>query len=400
VELSDGVMQPEEFIQRSERALRQPDVLDHIHSEQRFDMERGVLNATADIWLRADGAGRMEDAVTTTTDDGVSSDEQRAVIVLSDGELGYSVVQLDDEGSSSDEDLAEAGDCLGLPAAPGFDLLGCSGYAPLLFHAGDNLTSNDDTDVAVTAGSLDGHAVFTLTIAARDGNGKIVFNADAATFMPLSWHATFTDDGGTLEATASFTAEAIPADAMRDACFDTASIGLLRADVVADIATVPADSPVYWLGPNWPPTGDAQPLALTRVVPGCRRPTHIAYGAGGFEERLSIETWTRDDWDAWWGDVIVDDLQQWPCVTATQEPFRDGVATIYASPDETFSEDPAGLCPGKPINHYFAIIQMNDTVVVVDGPRAEDTPDGFYPPNGAIPTRAAMDNILAQLQRR
>jgi hypothetical protein len=401
VTLPDSVMAPDEFIRRSEAALRQPGALAHVHAEQRVDLNGGSISAAADVWLRADGVGRVEAVTKTAADDGTAGDEDIITVVLRDGQLEATTVTIsaDDGNSSQDVHSAEPGDCLGLPEAPGFDLLGCSGYAPYLFHVGGHLTPSDDTVVTVTTDTLDDRPVVALVVAARVGSWCATLNADATTFLPLAWYATGADSDLTYDASISFTTEALAPDALLEACFDDASLDILRQGEEPDMASMPADTPVFWLGADSTTTSDGQALALTRVVPGCHKPTHVAYGAGRLNEQLVIETWTRANWDAWWGDMIVDNLKGWPCVTVAEEPLGDGRATIYAAPAETFSEDPAGLCPGKPISNYFAIIQFDDVVVVVGGPLAEDTPDGFYPPNGAIQTRAALDDILAHLRR-
>jgi len=200
--------------------------------------------------------------------------------------------------------------------------------------------------------------------ASGESPSEVRIYLEQESFLPLArvvewWYE---GDGGPFAAYVSeYEHEFIAADALSSDFLDPRSIGYGAENTGALLDEIAAEVPVYWLGDEFEPEGDLDPLVLTRISTRrelSRWPHWSAFG--GLSGALYYETprgvpgvnlllWRRSEWEAFMQTDASNFLSDTSCAQRTEEEIDRTRVTIYVMPQLRYplSPEALGSCAGR-----------------------------------------------------
>jgi hypothetical protein len=201
---------------------------------------------------------------------------------------------------------------------------------------------------------------------------------DRESFLPLArvvgWY-----DNGSGEPSATYVSEYehefISADALSGDFLDPRSIGYGAENEDALLAEIASEVPVYWLGDEFEPEGDLEPLVLTRITTSKelgQDPGPLGTYFGGLSGWLYYETpngvpgvnillWQREEWETFMQTEAGRFLSDASCAQRMEMELDSARAVVYVlSPlDYPLSLEALGACEGR-----VSVVPLTDPTVI------------------------------------
>ena len=240
---------------------------------------------------------------------------------------------------------------------------------------------------------------------------KVRIFLDRATFLPLARVVEWYDRNGDPFATyvSEYEHEFVSADAVEADFLDPESIGYgaENADVLLD--EIAAEVPVYWLGEEFEPEGDLDPLVLTRVTTSSELSGSSYWSAfAGLSGALYYETprglsgvnlllWQRGEWEAFMQTEAGRFLSDVSCAERSELDLDAGRAVVYTLPQLQYplSAETLGPCAGR-----IAAVPWTDPPVIVFVDLGDIVLDVRPHVTGDYDTLEAVEAVLKGVRQR
>jgi hypothetical protein len=215
--------------------------------------------------------------------------------------------------------------------------------------------------------------------ASGENPAEVRIYLDRESFLPLARVVAWWYDGGG-EPFATYVSEYdhefIPVDALSRDLLDPRSIGYGAENEDVLLGEIAAEVPVYWLGDEFEPGGDLDPLVLTYIMTSTE--LSQAWGAtgtylGGLSGWLHYDTpnglsgvnlllWRRGEWETFMQTEAGRFLSDASCAQRAEVDLDVGRAVIYTLPRLRYplSLEELGACAGR-----VEVIPLTDPPVIV-----------------------------------
>lgn len=398
----------EEFFERQEHALRASGPLVHTRVQQLgIGPDGEMIGWTGDIWMEpATDRGRIELWPPT------GEDEERqifgwwdfAFMVGADGSL----TSVTNWGDSSTDDLG-ADDpampiygCIGLPQRL-LDFQMCGSVLGQLsrMYGSEATTASPEAEVDLVATEFRGQAALVaIPDGAESSTDAFFWYVHPESFLPLGMQFDWPAENGAVAMQMLTVFEPVPAPAtIQPACFDPASLGIMRYTTKGVEAHQDLGDVHYSLGQELDPGWGTAPLTVIQAIPGCHRPDEVRYDFTDVEFQdgaVILHSWSYEQWEVWAESLWIAELRSGACSTVTEYELPDGRAELIATYEESELGDlraaSSTACPDHPRNRFLAIVYFDDAVVTVNVPVTRiDESDRFTVESG--PYRSVEDLI-------
>ena len=247
--------------------------------------------------------------------------------------------------------------------------------------------------------------------ASGENRAKVRIFLDRATFLPLARVVEWYDRGGDPFATyvSEYEHEFVSADTVGSDLLDPGSIGYGAENADTLLDEIAAEVPVYWLGEEFEPEGDLDPLVLTRVTTRSELSGSSYWSAfGGLSGALYYETprglsgvnlllWRRGEWEAFMQTEAGRFLSDASCAERAELDLDAGRAVVYTLPPLRYplSPETLGSCAGR-----IAAVPWTDPPVIVFVDIGDVVLDVRPDVTGDYDTLDAVEAVLKGLRQR
>jgi hypothetical protein len=246
----------------------------------------------------------------------------------------------------------------------------------------------------------------------NENPAKVHVYLDRQSFLPLARVVEWRYDGGGkpfATYVSEYEHEFVSADTLSSDLLDPRSIGYgaENEDVLLD--QIAAEVPIYWLGDEYQPPGDLDPLVLTRIY----TTTDVSQwpqdaplgGLGGWLiydtpnglSGINLLLWRRDEWESFMQTQAGRFLSDASCAQRAEVDLDVGRAVIYTLPPLRYplSVEDLGPCAGR-----VAMVPLTDPPVIVFVDLGDVIVDARPEVTGHYDSVEAMRAVLGGLRRR